>query len=118
MQTNTRPYYVRSDFISAFSRGRATKTETHLVCALAADSFIFQKTKLEALQDQRVKKQPDRCLQSAPRTKIPSPSKSILISAGVISFDVAGNFWGRLGPRNCSGKRFYPHILCSAKCKG
>lgn len=49
MQINTRPYYVRSDFISASSRGRATKTETHLVCALAADSFIFQKTKLEAL---------------------------------------------------------------------
>lgn len=49
MQTNARPYYVRSDFISASSRGRATKTETHLVCALAADSFIFQKTKLEAL---------------------------------------------------------------------
>lgn len=43
MQINTRPYYVRSDFISASSRGRATKTETRLVCALAADSFIFQK---------------------------------------------------------------------------
>lgn len=95
MKINRRPYYVGSHGPLGPSSGERLFGTNHLNNSRwAADHFTFA-TRLNRERKSR------RCVRAAagatssklPRTKI--PSASILISAGVRSSDVAGNFWVR-----------------------